>query len=351
VPKQTTPSLKIKINRNAPASNLQPFRDYFKGFENVGAVRKVFGEKTASVLEKMKVSFISNRRMYMGIRDNDGNISIGTYHLKNSDNKVLYLDIVHELFHVKQYMKDKKYFHKEHMKFMGNRALYYVSPIEVPAYLHTVEEAKRIGMSYEEISEYLVMGPVSQKIFRKFLREMNLKKRFPATKGDELPVVINREAKIKLYPFSDYFQGFDEIEAVRALFGEKTEDVLKGLRIEFIDSPFGSIFPNEEDGHLIVSSDYLRRGDAKSIYLGVLLCLNFLEKILEGPALNSDDNRGFVESAVLLEIYRSVLAEARRLKIPDDKIVDQLQMPRFFMPASEYNRFVKKLGLFPKSTG
>ena len=170
------PSLQVKINRKAPASTLQPFRDYFKGFENVGAVRVVFGDKTESVLRNLKVSFISNRRMYMGIRDDDGNISIGTYHLKNSDIRALYLDIVHELFHVKQFMKDKKYFHKEHMKFMGNRALYYVSPIEVPAYMHTVEEAKRIGMSYDEIAEYLKMGPVSQKIFRKFLQEMNLKK-------------------------------------------------------------------------------------------------------------------------------------------------------------------------------
>ena len=106
------------------------------------------------------------------------------------------------------------------------------------------------------------------------------------------PVDINRDAKITLYPFSDYFQGFEKIEAVKALFGDKTEDVLSRLKIEFVDSPFRTIFPNEDDGHLIVGVDYLRKGDVKSIYLGVLLCLNFLKRISEGGQFSSLIIRG-----------------------------------------------------------
>ncbi len=343
--RQTT-RLQVKINRKAPAVSLQPFRDYFKGFENVGAVRAVFGDKTESVLRNLKVSFISNRRMYMGIRDDDGNISVGTHHLKNSDLRILYLDIVHELFHIKQHMKDKEYFHKEHMKFMGNRSLYYASPIEVPAYKHTVLEAERIGMPYEEITEYLKMGPVSQKVFRKFLKEMNLKKDNPATmKSDpELLVEINRDAKIKLYPFTDYFKDFEKVEAVRALFGDKTKDVLDGLFVEFVDSPFRAIFPNEDDGHLIVGADYLKKSDVNSIYLGVLICLNFLKRMSENGSAR-DNTSQFVESSVLLETYRSVLEEAKRLKIPREKIMDHLQLPRFFMSPAEYNKLMRKLRL------
>jgi hypothetical protein len=161
--------LPIAINRNAPEPNLQPLTDYFKGFEKVGAVRAVFGDQTEEVLGRLKIMFISNRRMYMGIRDEDGNIAIGTWHLKNSDLRVLYLDIVHELFHIKQHMNDSKYFHREHMKFMRDRSLYYSSPIEVPAYRHTVIEAERIGMQYDELVEYLNMGPVPPEIFAAFL--------------------------------------------------------------------------------------------------------------------------------------------------------------------------------------
>ena len=345
-----TRRLQVKINRNVPPSTLQPFRNYFKGFENVGAVRKVFGDETGSVLRNLKIGFISNRRMYMGIRDDDGNISVGTYHLKNANFQILYLDIVHELFHIKQHMRDKEYFHKEHMKFMGNRALYYVSPIEVPAYKHTVEEAERIGIPYEEIKEYLKMGPVSQVVFRKFLKEMNLKKETPARKikDAELLVKINRNAKIRLYKFTDYFKDFEKDDAVKSLFGERTKDVLRGLKVEFVDSPFRTILPNEDDGHLIVGSDYLRKGDVKSIYLGVLICLHFLKLISQDNSVfESSDPRGFMENSVLLGIYRSVLKEARRLNIPDGKIMDHLQMPRFFMPPSEYNRFIRKLGLSP----
>jgi hypothetical protein len=112
--------LHVGVNRETPPPALQPFTDYFEGFEKVEAVRKVFGDKTEAVLAGLKIGFISNRRMYMGIRDDDGNIAVGTYHLRHSTKRVLYLDIVHELFHIKQWMRDKEWFTREHEKFMGD---------------------------------------------------------------------------------------------------------------------------------------------------------------------------------------------------------------------------------------
>ena len=35
------------------------------------------------------------------------------------------------------------------------------------------------------------------------------------------------------HPFSDYFRGFDKVEAVRRIFGDKTEQVLRDLKVEF----------------------------------------------------------------------------------------------------------------------
>jgi hypothetical protein len=33
--------------------------------------------------------------------------------------------------------------------------------------------------------------------------------------------------------FSDYFRGFEKVEAVRRIFGDKTEQVLRDLKVEF----------------------------------------------------------------------------------------------------------------------
>ncbi len=338
--------LPIRINRKAPFPALLPITDYFKGFEKVGAVRDIFGEKTDSVLDNLKVGFISSRRMYMGIRDKDGNIGVGTFHLKHSDQRTLYLDVVHELFHVKQFMENRKYFREEHQKFMGNRSLYYVSPIEVPAYKHTVQEAKRIGMSFNEIAEYLKMGPVPPRVFNKFLKAVNLKRGGNVSrKRTRLAIRINRNASIRLLPFTNYFKGFERASAVRALFGNKTEKILGTLRVEFLDFPLRTIFPSDEDGHLMVSLDYFRKGAVNSLYLDVLLCLNVLKRLSEGKPLLESTDQEFDESPVILESYRSMLAESRRIGIPDKKILENMQLPRFMMSPAGYIRFVRKLGL------
>jgi hypothetical protein len=345
--------LPIKVNRKTPTPALQPFTDYFKGFEKVGAVRSVFGDETEEVLARLKIGFISNRRMYMGIRDGDGNVAVGTYHLRHSPTRVLYLDIVHELFHIKQWMEDKEWFTKEHEKFMGDFSLYYASPIEVPAYKHAVREAERLGMSPGEITEYLKMMPVSPKIWSRFLREMGVKRGAPASKSGtkakpegKLSVKINRNPKLVLLPFTDYFQGFEEAPPVRAVFGKGAKEALGGLKVEFLESPFGSIFPSEEDGHLVVNSSFVKEADLESIYLDVILCLNFIRRAAKGgpEALGSGDSE-FDDSPIVLESYKAMVREARRIGTPDAKTLERLQLPRFMMGDAAFRRFVLALGL------
>ena len=341
-----TRRLPIRLNRKSPTPELPPFTEYFQGFERVGAVRSVFGDRTEEVLEDLRVGFIPNRGMYMGIRDNDGNIAVGTYHLKNSPVRTLYLDIVHELFHIKQRMKDEKYFHEEFMKFMQDRSLYYASPIEIPAYAHTVREAERIGMSPEEILEYLKIGDAPPKVWRNFLKEMKLKEKGSETakRVTRFPVKIKREAQPKLYPFSDYFRGFDRVEAVKELLGDATGDVLGSLKVEFIDSPFPTVYPSEEDGHLIVASDYFRKGAVNSLYLDVILCLNLMSAFSEG-AMPTSFEEGFGKDPGVFKAYAAMVNEGRRVGMTDAEILGRLQLPRFLMTAKDYGRFLKKLRL------
>jgi hypothetical protein len=159
------PELGVEIRRNAEVK-LFPFMGYFVGFEKVAAVRSLFGAKTVQVLRNLKVEFFSLRFGYMSVSDEDGHILISTNHLKNADLKVVYLDIVHELFHVKQFMEGKNLFQSEFE--------YVDSPIEVPAYQFTVEEAKRIGMSMTEIVEYLKVEWVTEEQHARLVKTLAL---------------------------------------------------------------------------------------------------------------------------------------------------------------------------------
>jgi hypothetical protein len=342
--------LPVSVNRKTPRAALQPFTDYFQGFEKVGAVRKVFGDETEAVLARLKIGFISNRRMYMGIRDDDGNIAVGTYHLRHSTKRILYLDVVHELFHIKQWMGDKEWFTKEHEKFMGDFSLYYASPLEVPAYAHTVREAERLGMSRKEIAKYLEMMPVPQKVWNRFLKEMAINPRPgpKAKKEEKLPVKINRNPKLVLHPFTDYFQGFEEALPVKAMLGERAKKALAGIKVEFLESPFGSIFPSEEDGHLVVNTRFMKEADLEAIYLDVILSLSFAKLAAEAgkEALGSAQTE-FGSNPVVLGSYKEMVKEARRIGTPEAKIMERLSIPEFMMSDEGFRTFVLALGLKP----
>ena len=126
-------------------SSKRMFLDYFRGFEKSQAVRGIFGEKTEEVLKNLKVSFTWFG--YMGVDDNDGHLMVNEQYLNNGDKTEIYLDVVHELCHVKQHMEGKELF--------DPRYDYVDNPTEVEAYRYTVKEAKRLGLSDKRILSYL----------------------------------------------------------------------------------------------------------------------------------------------------------------------------------------------------
>jgi hypothetical protein len=158
--------LGVQINRNANVI-LHPFTDFFKGFEQIQAVRSTFGSNTEQVLKNLKVEFFSFRFGYMGVSDVDGHLLISTHHLRNSEFKILYLDIIHELVHVKQFMDGKQLFNSEFE--------YVDSPVEIEAYRHAVKEAKRIGMTDKEIIDYLKVEWVDEAAHKRLVEAVGLK--------------------------------------------------------------------------------------------------------------------------------------------------------------------------------
>jgi len=124
----------------------KPFTDYFKGFDKVDAVRRIFGERTEEVLSNLRVEF-NGRRGYMGVSDIDGHLMISAYYLNEGDMTDIYLDIIHELVHVRQFIDGKELF--------DGRYNYIERPTEVEAFQHAVEEARNLGLSDERICDYL----------------------------------------------------------------------------------------------------------------------------------------------------------------------------------------------------
>ncbi|MFI5420312.1 MAG: hypothetical protein ACHQ1H_05040 [Nitrososphaerales archaeon] len=155
----------VKITREAKVT-LYKFTDFFSGFENVTVIRELFGEKTTEILANLKIEFYSAKFGYMSVSDEDGHLLVSAHHLRTADEAVVYLDVVHELHHVKQFMDGKELFLTEFE--------YVDSPIEIEAYIPTVKEARRIGMTNEEIRDYLKMEWISEEQFSRLLGRLGL---------------------------------------------------------------------------------------------------------------------------------------------------------------------------------
>jgi hypothetical protein len=133
--------------------------------EKVQAVRDIFGEKTEEVLRNLKVDFTWVGG-YMFINDMDGRLMISSNYLNNGNKVDIYLDLIHELVHVKQYMEGKELFDVHYT--------YTTRPTEVEAYRVAVQEARRLGLSDERICQYLKTEWMSNEDLRKLAKALNV---------------------------------------------------------------------------------------------------------------------------------------------------------------------------------
>src|SRR5208337_5079206 len=103
---------------------------------------------------------------YMGVDDNDGHLMVNKSYLNSGDKTDIYLDVVHELCHVKQHLDGKELF---------NPIYDYVDrPTEVEAYRYTVKEAKRLGLSNERILRYLQTEWMSDEDLKRLVKNIGI---------------------------------------------------------------------------------------------------------------------------------------------------------------------------------
>ncbi|MCJ7631848.1 hypothetical protein MUP77_05560 [Candidatus Bathyarchaeota archaeon] len=142
-----------------------PFTDYFYGLEEIEAVRQIFGGRTSEVLSGLKVHVIWVAG-YMGVNPLNGHLVVNPAYLRNGDELDIYLDLIHELVHVRQQREGKPLFEGGYS--------YVERPTEVEAYRYAVEEAKRLGVTSERICSYLKTEWMSENDLRQLARTLGV---------------------------------------------------------------------------------------------------------------------------------------------------------------------------------
>jgi hypothetical protein len=133
--------------------------DVFEGLEESQTLKKVFGDDVQNILVSTSIE-INNHPWIIWVNER-GAISINVDYLNKIDLRTLYLDIVHELVHIKQFKEGKKLF--------DERFSYANSPTEIEAYKLTVEEAQNIGLSKNEIIDYLKVDWITDEEHQKLV--------------------------------------------------------------------------------------------------------------------------------------------------------------------------------------
>lgn len=102
----------------------------------------------------------------MGVSEVDGHMIISADYLSKGNRTDIYLDIVHELVHVRQFMEGKQLF--------DHNFEYVERPTEVEAYRTAVEEARRLGLSEKRICNYLKTEWMTDEEFRRLAKAVNV---------------------------------------------------------------------------------------------------------------------------------------------------------------------------------
>ena len=154
-------------NRSLPEGSYS-FREVFSGLDNVEPLINCMGDASTlrNILDRTRVT-LKDKDGYMYVNDEDGSLVVGLEYLQNGEESHLYLDVIHELVHVKQFLQGCNLF--------DPRYSYVDRPTEIEAYRCCIEEGRKIGMSEQAIGEYLYVEWISKTDHVRLLRKLRVK--------------------------------------------------------------------------------------------------------------------------------------------------------------------------------
>ena len=159
----------FKVKRDLPEGRYR-LREVFSGFEDSAALKRCVGRPQVhkKIIDDTYITLTPDPG-YMYVNDEDGSIIVGLEYLKTADTRYLYLDLIHELVHIKQFLEGKELFDKSYS--------YVDRPTEIEAYQCAVEEGRKIGMDDDAIAEYLYVEWVTRKEHSRLLRTLGVRPR------------------------------------------------------------------------------------------------------------------------------------------------------------------------------
>lgn len=137
----------VSVNRKLAAGRW-PIPKVFPGLEDDPHFKRLFANNGVreKVLKDTLIHLIPEDA-YAYIDDDRGHVVMGLEYVRTGEERALYLDVLHELVHIRQWHAGKE---------LWDRRYSYVDrPTEVEAYRFAVKVARDLGMTDREISDYL----------------------------------------------------------------------------------------------------------------------------------------------------------------------------------------------------
>jgi hypothetical protein len=159
----------FRVKRDAGAGEYK-LADVFVGLEASSSLLRVFGTKAemTKILRHLKLR-VEDTNWGLWLDKNTGTICIGHKHLSTAKADFLYLDVIHVLVHVRQFLDGRELY---------DQAFEYVErPTELEAYRYTVAEARKIGLREDEILRYLRMDAADDSELGKLMEKIGVKAR------------------------------------------------------------------------------------------------------------------------------------------------------------------------------
>jgi hypothetical protein len=141
--------------------------EVFADIRDCGILTAIFAdeEEIEQVMATTRV-FVVDQPFEMFVDNDDASITIGLNHLRKASDEFLYLDIIHELCHVKQHLQGKNLY---------DRSKAYVDrETEIDAYRVTVQEARRIGLNDDAIACYLRVSWITPEEHLRLARRLDV---------------------------------------------------------------------------------------------------------------------------------------------------------------------------------
>ncbi|MFC1814463.1 hypothetical protein ACFL0M_00680 [Thermodesulfobacteriota bacterium] len=156
----------IQINRQVEPGKYK-LSDIFPDIRQNPILLEIFTTSTEidDVLSNTLV-IVSDKPRYMKVDNEDGSILIGRRHLELSDVAILYLDIIHELVHVKQ--------HRQGIDLYDRSKAYVDRQTEIDAYEFAIGEARRIGFTAKQILDYLCVEWITPEEHQRLAKRLKI---------------------------------------------------------------------------------------------------------------------------------------------------------------------------------